>query len=133
MLPHTLWVLTVLIAVAVACSPGLVYDECIADAACRNALWLPTRAQFDRFVYHLSLNCSSASPALDLAARVRTTYQCPPPLYGTLDDAGTLMCGCPLGQVCDVPSNQNFVLALLFGLVLVGIGAFFRTQRKAIS
>lgn len=130
---YVVYIVAILVAGAVGCSPGLVYDACVADPSCRDALWIPTRAQFDRFVFHLPLNCSSPSPALDLAARVRTTYQCPPPLYGTLDETGTLMCGCPSGQFCDIPSNQNFVLALLFGLVLVGVGAFFRTQKNIIS
>jgi hypothetical protein len=122
-------VLTLLVGVAVACTPDSVYDDCVAEATCRDALWHPTRTQFERFILHLPLNCSATSPTLDLAARVRTTYSCPPGFYGDLDDGGTLLCLCPSGQSCGVPSNQNFILALLFALVLLGGALYLRPQR----
>lgn len=127
------WLVCLLVVTAAACPTEPVYNDCVADHTCREALWHPTRAQFDRFVLHLPLNCSAPSPALDLAARVRTTYLCPPGFYGNVDAVGTLRCECPTGQVCGVPSTQNLVIGLLFGLVLIGGAVFLRAHNSIKS
>lgn len=122
-------VLLLLIGVAGACTTESVYQDCIADPTCHHALWQPTAVQFERLVFHLPLNCSSPSPALDLAARVRSTYQCCRGEYGSLDDQGTFSCTCPAGQSCDPPSSTNFVFTVLIGVVIVALAFYIRFPR----
>jgi len=115
-----LFILLILIPAVYGCS-DTTYAECVSTPSCLQALWQPTKFQFDRFVFHLPLNCSSPSPALDLAARVRTKYSCPAGLYGSVDGNGMLLCQCPSGQTCDVPDNQSLILGLLFAILVIVI------------
>lgn len=111
--------LLLLLPAALACEPR-AYARCAADPVCANALWLPSPRQFARFAFHLGLNCSAPDPALDLAARARTAYTCPPGAYPAIAPDGTLECPCP-GD-CDPPSPTAFMIVLLLGAVLV-VGA----------
>lgn len=122
-------VLLLLIGVAGACTTDSVYEDCIANPTCHHALWQPTVVQFERLVLHLPLNCSSPSPSLDLAVRVRSTYECPRGEYGSLDTQGTFSCTCPAGQSCDEPSSANFALTVMFGLIVIAFAFYVRFPR----
>lgn len=115
------------------CTTDIVYYECIANPACHHALWQPTVVQFERLVFHVPLNCSSPSPELDLAARVRTKYVCPRGEYGSLDEDGTFTCACPVGQSCQEPSNTNFALTVVLGIAIVGFAFFMKYPRRSAA
>ena len=124
-------VLLVLVTVTAACTPGSVYEACLASPSCLAALWQPTRRQFERFVRHVPLNCSSPAPELDLAARVRTRYTCGWGEYAQVDADGTLTCACPVGQVCAPPSEHNLVLSIMFGTVIIVLAAVVHVRSEA--
>lgn len=111
------------------CTTQSVYEECKTMGSCDEALWSPSMEQFVGLVARVPLDCSSPSPALDLAARVRTKYVCNAGEYAFLDDGGALTCTCPPNQTCTAPENDTVISSLvIIVLMALIVGITFKNR-----